>query len=201
MNTLKIVQRNYVAFSPKHQYLSSMVTGGSILTVSDSAAQYLSSKWINNYQFDYRRTLSMFMFGTFYYGIIARSVYSLYDVILGPKNAMVKAFMEIGPHAWMLFTPAFYYSTGIIKGYDTEYITNQLKNEYLTASTGTALYWTPVMFASFRYCTIHTRILWVASFSFIHKTALSWYSNRTRVKERMTMMNLTYDHKNLLQMS
>ena len=189
MNVFRTIHRNYVAFSANHKYITSILTAGGVLTVSDCTAQYWSSKWINNYQFDYRRTLSMLCFGLFYYGILARTIYSVYDIMFGPKNALLKAFMDIGPHTWLLFVPAFYYSTGLIKGYDIDYITNQLKKEYVTAASGSAIYWAPVMFVSFRYCTIHTRILWITTFSFIHKTALSWYSNRTRVSERTAMLN------------
>ncbi len=39
----------------------------------------------------------------------------------------------------------------------------------------------------FKYLTIHTRILYITVFSFVHKTALSWYSNRQRVKERQLL--------------
>lgn len=191
MNFFKTAHRNYVAFSAKHKYITSISTAAVMLTVSDCTAQYLSSRWINNYQFDYRRTASMVVFGMCYYGIVARTIYTCYDLLLGPKNALIKVALDVGPHTWVIFTPLFYYITGIVKGYDINYITNQLKREYLTATFGTTIYWTPIMFVSFRYCTIHTRILWLTCFSFFHKTVLSWYSNRTRVKENMKPITQT----------
>jgi len=183
----KTIHLNYVAFSAKHKYIAAMATGGGVLTFSDLTAQCLSSRFVDNYTFDTRRTFALWIFGTFYYGIIGRSIYTVYEVMFGPKRAWAKAFMDIGPHTWMVLIPSFYFITGYAKGYDTAHITQQLRKEYLVSSSGTALYWLPVMYVSFKYCTVHTRILWITVFSFAHKTALSWYSNRERVKERSLM--------------
>ena len=47
------------------------------------------------------------------------------------------------------------------------------------------------MYISFRFFTPETRIFYITTCSFAHKTALSWYSNRTRCKQRME----EYDQK------
>eukprot|EP01084_Bolivina_argentea_P262310 443538_1 len=190
VQSCRMVHNNYVSLSSKHKYLTAMFTGGSILTISDCTAQYLSSRLTENYTYDFRRTLSLFTFGTLYYGFIYRSIYSIYDLAFGPKNVLIKVFVDCGPNTFFLLIPSFYYITGYVKGYNTQYITNQLKNEYLSSSFGTALYWAPIMFISFRYFTIHTRILYITICSFFHKTVLSWYSNRNRVNERINNINI-----------
>ena len=164
-----------------------MATGGFILTISDGTAQYLSSQFIENYKFDWRRTLALCTFGTFYYGLIARKIYFIYELTLGPGRPILKAFIDCSIHTPFLLLPCFYFMTGIIKGQSVNGIALQLKDEWYTCSTASLAYWVPMMWFNFRYCTPQTRIFFIATMSWIHKSALSWYSNRNRVAQRIQM--------------
>uniref|UniRef100_A0A6S9UMA1 Uncharacterized protein n=1 Tax=Chrysotila carterae TaxID=13221 RepID=A0A6S9UMA1_CHRCT len=55
---------------------------------------------------------------------------------------------------------------------------SQLRSEWLEASLGTALLWTPMCFVNFYVVPQHSRILVVSFVSFAHKTWLSWLSNQ-----------------------
>lgn len=49
---------------------------------------------------------------------------------------------------------------------------------WFEASFGSALFWTPVQLFMFLYIPQHCKVAYVAAFSFVHKTWLSWLSNR-----------------------
>ena len=57
----------------------------------------------------------------------------------------------------------------------------RLRREWRTASFGSALFWTPLCLVNFWLVPQHSRIVVVAIFSFLHKTWLSWLSNRAAV--------------------
>ncbi len=84
--------------------------------------------------------------------------------------------------------------TGAIKGQSPNEIMSQLRKEWLTASLGSVVYWIPVMALNFRYMLPETRILFVTACSFLHKSALSWYSNRERVRKQ----RLAHENDNCL---
>ena len=178
------IRGRYHQISNNKPYLTSMVTGGSILTLSDLTAQCVSSRFIDDYRFDLRRTLALCTFGTFYYGLVCRKLYFVYGSLFGPGRAMLKASIECGVHTPFLFIPCFYGITGTIKGQRPTDIYEQLKTEWWTSAPATMAYWYPMMWINFKYCTPETRILFISSMSLIHKSALSWYSNRTRVQLR-----------------
>ena len=161
-----------------------MMTGGSILTISDMTAQLVSSRFIDNYRFDLQRTFALGLFGTFYYGLIARKLYFIYESVFGPGRAMLKASIDCAAHTPFLLLPCFYAITGTVKGQSPMEIYEQFKAEWWTSSTASIAYWYPMMFINFKWCTPQTRILFIATGSWIHKSALSWYSNRNRVAQR-----------------
>ena len=77
------------------------------------------------------------------------------------------------------------FTAGIVKGQSLSEITQQYKAEGVEASFGTALLWTPVCVVNFLYVPQHSRILVVSVVSFIHKTWMSWLSNRQRHRARV----------------
>mmetsp|Transcript_12094 Transcript_12094/g.23293 ORF Transcript_12094/g.23293 Transcript_12094/m.23293 type:complete len:101 (-) Transcript_12094:187-489(-) len=84
-------------------------------------------------------------------------------------------------HTPFLLIPSFYALTGSIKGQTPKEWGRQLRDEWMTASFGSVLYWTPVQIVCFRFVPQHTRIAFVTGMSFFHKAWLSWLSNRKRV--------------------
>lgn len=185
----KNIHARYVQISSKKPYITAMITGGSILTLSDMTAQYLSSNFVKNYKYDFRRTVALGLFGTFYYGLVARKIYFVYELVLGPNKPMLKALIDCGLHSPFILLPCFYFMTGLIKGQSVNSITTQLSEEWWTSSTATFAYWLPMMWVNFKYCSPQTRIFFIATMSWAHKSALSWYSNRNRVKQRMQSLD------------
>ena len=88
-------------------------------------------------------------------------------------------------HSPLLLVPSFYLITGHVKGQSLSATLAQLRDEWLTASFGTAVIWTPVCVLNFRFVPQHSRILVVSVVSFVHKTWMSWLSNRQRHGERL----------------
>ena len=164
--------------------VSAMITGGSILSISDLTAQCISSCFIENYKIDLQRTLAMGVFGTFYYGLIARKLYFVYESVFGPGRVVTKAVIDCCVHTPFVLLPCFYAITGTVKGQSPTQVYEQFKSEWWTSSTASVAYWYPMMMFNFKYCTPQTRILFISCTSWIQKTALSWYSNRTRVARR-----------------
>lgn len=180
-----VVYSKYIHVSVSRPYLTAMVTGGTILTISDCAAQYFSSWGVYGYKHDWRRTFALCMFGTFYYGTVARAIYAYYEWYFGVQQVLQKTIIDCCIHGPLIVVPCFYFMTGVIKGESLTDIHQQFKREFMVTAVGTLLYWIPVMFISFRFFTQHTRILYITSLSLAHKTALSWFTNRNRMNERL----------------
>merc|ERR1712050_201013 len=68
----------------------------------------------------------------------------------------------------------------------------QLKTEWFEASFGSAIFWTPLIFVNMTLVPQHSRILFLLCFSFLHKTWLSWVSNRQLVAAQRAAEK--YDH-------
>ena len=98
---------------------------------------------------------------------------------------MLKMFLDVYIHVPFLLVPSFYLITGKVKGQGADESLTQMRDEWLTASLGSALVWTPVCLFNFRYVPQHSRILVVSVVSFVHKTWMSWLSNRRRHAERL----------------
>jgi len=149
------------------------------LFCSDLTAQFVVSR---RSELDDRRLLAVSSFGFFYYGFIMKAIYIGYDLVLGPKRALVKTILDCVVHTPFGVIPAFYFLTGVIKGQTTEQWTTQLRKEWFDASFGSVAYWTPVQIICFRYIPQHSRIAFVSFASFFHKIWLSWLSCRNRTK-------------------
>lgn len=183
MPPLANMLRWYKTFSKTKPYICASLTGFSVLSISDVTSQKIST-WNTSCPYDYRRTLGLAMFGLLYYGFACRKIYFMYDKILGIGKPVLKSVIDCTLHTPFLLLPSFYFITGTCKGDKPYKIFEQLKNEWIVTASGTSAYWIPLMLISFRYMTPETRILYITSCSYIHKTALSWYTNRERVKNR-----------------
>ena len=133
---------------------------------------------------DWQHTASLAIFGGWHYGGPAKFLYLWYDRFFGVapnfRTAVMKMGFDVYVHGTFLLVPSFYLITGAIKGQTLQQIWSQLRQEWFTASFGSALYWTPLCVLNFRFVPQHSRILVVAVLSFVHKTWLSWLSNRRR---------------------
>lgn len=181
---LQSVHSSYHRTSTRRPYLTAMITGGTLLSVSDLTAQFVTSRFVENYTFDLQRSFALCMFGTFYHGIVSRKIYFIYEYLWGPGRPFLKTFVDCGIHTGFSVIPCFYMMTGLLKGQSANQIYDQFQREWITSWTATSVYWTPLMFINFKYCSPQTRILFVSSGSWVHKSFLSWYSNQQRVKDR-----------------
>ena len=74
--------------------------------------------------------------------------------------------------------PSFYLITFYLRGQGVRSTLAQLKREWWEAAFGSVLFWTPIQLCMFYFVPQHCKVAYVAAFSFIHKTWLSWLSNR-----------------------
>ena len=173
--------------------ISNMLSGGIILSISDYTAQYITSYNEFNYKWDKSRTLALGTFGCIYFGFIARNVYFIWDKLFGfgPKSGLYKSFMDCTVHTFLGYIPGFYIITGIMKGQSINNIYTQMENEYFQACIGTTIYWSIPMYILFQFCSHHWRVIYISMLSFIHKTVLSMYSNRERMRNRLVRHRLS----------
>mmetsp|Transcript_32355 Transcript_32355/g.78552 ORF Transcript_32355/g.78552 Transcript_32355/m.78552 type:complete len:193 (+) Transcript_32355:213-791(+) len=142
---------------------------------------------------DWARTAGLAVFGAWHYGGPAKFIYLWYDRVFGKaltlRTAAYKTAIDVYVHSPFLLLPSFYLITGAVKGQSLSKSVEQLRREWYQAAFGTALFWTPVCWGNFLYVPQHSRILVVSVFSFIHKTWMSWLSNRDRHEERQTALS------------
>merc|ERR1712087_633904 len=122
---------------------------GCIVSISDLTAQFLTSRVNGHLQIDWRRTAALCVFGTFYYGLIARKIYFVDESFFGPGRALLKATVDCSVHTPFLLIPCFYTITGAVKGQSLEEMRVQLRDEWWTASTASIAYWLPMMWLNF----------------------------------------------------
>lgn len=155
------------------------VTAGSILCAADMTCQMMLE---NQTAVDMRRTAALTLFGTWHYGVPAKTLYMLYDHFLGTAptlmNSIYKMLIDVYLHGPLLVIPSFYLITFAMRGQPLRSTMTQLKKEWWEAAFGSVLFWTPIQLCMFLFIPQHCKVAYVAAFSFIHKTWLSWLSNR-----------------------
>lgn len=178
--TLRSVGQSYAAISTRHPYITAACTAGCVICLADVTCQSVLQR--DTPGLDYRRTAALTLFGTWHYGVPAKSLYLMYDRVLGTSPSLSiatkKMLFDVYIHTPFLLIPSFYVITGVVRGRCIQNCLAQLRREWFTASFGSALFWTPLCLFNFRMIPQHSRVLYVAFCSFIHKTWLSWLSNR-----------------------
>lgn len=190
LNTLARQGARYALFSSQRPHLSSATTACGILTTADLTCQ-ATLQYDEKNGIDWVRTAGLGVFACWHYGVPCKYLYLAYDRVIGTaptlRTAGLKVLFDVYIHAPFLLVPSFYYITGSIKGQNFGQIREQLQKEWLTASFGTVLFWTPLCLFNFRFVPQHSRILFVSFGSFVHKTWISWLSNRARHLERLAI--------------
>eukprot|EP00457_Paulinella_chromatophora_P013373 gb/GEZN01013666.1/.p1 GENE.gb/GEZN01013666.1/~~gb/GEZN01013666.1/.p1 ORF type:complete len:256 (+),score=23.89 gb/GEZN01013666.1/:31-798(+) len=181
---LSSLSSRYAGFSSRRPHLAAAITASSILSSADLTCQLLFHPPGQGQDLDWRRTLSLAVFGFFYYGGPCKWLYLRYDVWM-PGKPIATALFDACIHTPFLLVPCFYAMTGAAKGQTPNQITQQLQEEWMEASFGSILFWVPICIFNFRYVPQHSRILVVGIFSFLHKTWLSAISNRQRYSSRL----------------
>jgi hypothetical protein len=198
MAKMRSVGARYATTSEAHPHFTAAATAGGVLTVADMAVQLTLQR---GYQadgtplpYDWRRTLGLSLFGVFYYGGFVKWWYLKLDrwflssTLSSTKVALSKMFADVYLHTPFILVPAFYMVTDGVKGVSPDKAIAHMKAEWVEASFGSAVMWTPAQALSFAYVPQHSRILYVAILSFLHKTWLSWLSNRERHQQRLEQL-------------
>mmetsp|Transcript_102232 Transcript_102232/g.318429 ORF Transcript_102232/g.318429 Transcript_102232/m.318429 type:complete len:257 (-) Transcript_102232:69-839(-) len=177
------VGERYADLSTRFPFRCSVVTAGTVLFSADVTCQTLTRKEGESH--DWKRTMALTTWGAWHYGFPQKFLYLQLDRILGSGRAVEKMLIDVYINAPFFLLPTFYFATGMIRGEKTvPEIWAQLQREWFEASCGTALFWTPLVLANFKYVPQHSRILTITSLSFVHKTWLSWVANRSALAEK-----------------
>ncbi|KAH9089119.1 hypothetical protein LEN26_019283 [Aphanomyces euteiches] len=182
----------YKAVSTKYPRLVAGATACTVLTSADLTCQtILQPPGENDTGYDWSRTAGLALFGLHYYGGPCKSLYLYFDKVMGtkptPRTVVIQTFVDCYVHTPVALIPSFYLITNSVKGKSLDETRVQLEREWFEASFGSVLFWTPAQLVNFWCVPQHSKILFVACFSFIHKTWLSWLSNR-------------HDHNNRLEL-
>jgi hypothetical protein len=183
----------YKAVSTKHPRIVAGLTASCVLTSADATCQAVLQPPIDGQSYDFRRTAGLALFGLVWYGGPCKSLYLLFDKVLGTvptaRNVVLQTVIDCYIHTPFALVPAFYYITNGVKGKTVHETTEQLKREWLTASFGSAAFWTPAQIFNFWLVPQHSKILYVAWLSFAHKTWLSWLANRHERAQRLRLVS------------
>jgi hypothetical protein len=189
---VKAWARLYKVISTKHPRVVAGLTASCVLSSADATCQAVLQPPIDG-QYDVRRTAGLALFGFIWYGGPCKSLYLLFDKVLGTvptaRNVVLQTFIDCYIHTPFALVPAFYYITNAVKGKPIDETTEQLKREWLTASFGSAIFWTPAQIVNFWLIPQHSKILYVAWLSFAHKTWLSWLANRHERAQRLKLLS------------
>lgn len=174
---------SYASFSTRRPHITAASTAAGIIGAADLTCQACLQR-DDEHGIDWQRTLGLTVFACWHYGVPAKGLYLWYDRFFGVaptlSTAAKKMCFDVYVHSPLLLVPSFYMITGAVKGESTSQISAQLRDEWFTASFGTAIFWTPLCLLNFHFVPQHSRILVVSVGSYLHKTWLSWLSNRQR---------------------
>lgn len=165
----------YAKFSERRPYVCAFLTSGSVLCSADITGQTLTRH--DGQQHDWKRTIALTAWGMWHYGFPQKFWYIQLQRVFGQRQALM-TFLDVYIWSPIHLIPSFYIGTGMIRGKTFEQCIAQLKNEWFEASTGTALFWTPLVWTNFKFVPQHSQILIIVTCSFLHKTWLSYLSNR-----------------------
>ena len=146
---LQRIAKRYAEVSTKHPQLVAATTACGVITAADATCQ-LTLQTDASVPYDWRRTLGLSAFGFFYYGGPCKFLYLTMDRVfknqtrlVGHKVTIAKTFIDCWIHTPFILVPSFYLVTGVVKQQSLTEIGQQLKKEWVTASFGSALFWTP----------------------------------------------------------
>ncbi|CAE7226490.1 mpv17 [Symbiodinium sp. CCMP2456] len=180
---MAFLSARYAGLAKRWPHLVSGVTSSVIMTSADVFCQGVIQQ-PGPEGLDYRRTAGLAFFGMFWYGGPCKWLYLAMDRYVGQKstfrNVVVKTLFDVYIHTPFGVVPGFYLVTGTFKGDSLTRIHAQLKREWVEASLGSSLFWTPAQVVNFWLVPQPFKIAYVSVLSFAHKTWMSWVSNRDR---------------------
>lgn len=171
----------YPLLANKYPLFTACSTGGLILSAADVIAQ---TQLETAHELNRRRVLAMATFGFFYAGGFNFYLYRFFELAfpvarLGSRGSVfAKVVSDQFIHTPLLYLPAFYYSTGLMKGNRVSHISEQLKQEYWSSLTAAYKIWLPAQLVNFAIIPLEFRVLFVCSVSLAWNTILSFIANR-----------------------
>jgi len=183
----RLIGRNYARFSDAWSHTAAGLTAFYVMGSADITAQFLERRYGGRVGgWNARRTLSVVAFGVFYYGGPCKWFYLRYPAFFDrmmPNRSktirkMAASFVDCGIVTPSLLLPSFYLITLSIKGEPLNIIWERYKTDCLEVTMGTFVYWFPLVTINFAFIPQHSQILLIVVASFIHKSWLSWVSNR-----------------------
>ena len=175
VSNIKNLGKKYIRVSEKFPHSVAGMTAGSIFFASDTSCQLFVDR---RTEWDPRRTLGIVIWGAMYYGGPLKWLYLAMDRVMGPGHGLHKAIFDVVVHTPVLVIPSFYVVTGLVKGQSPGQVAEQLREEWLEASTGSVLFWMPISFMNLSWVRQELRVPVTSAASFFHKLWLSWLSNR-----------------------
>ncbi|CAE7331058.1 mpv17 [Symbiodinium natans] len=180
---MAFVALRYAELATRWPHLVSGMTSSAILTSADMFCQGIIQQ-PGPEGLDYRRTAGLASFGLLWYGGPCKWLYLCMDRWLGAKatfqNVAAKTFVDVFLHTPFGVVPGFYFVTGAFKGDSLAQTREQLKSEWMQASMGSSMFWTPAQIGNFWLVPQHYKIAYISVLSFFHKTWLSFLSNKER---------------------
>lgn len=183
----RFVGSRYVRFSNAWPHTAAGLTAFYILGTADITAQFLERRYGDRGGgYDSRRTLSIVVFGVYYYGGPCKWLYLRYPAFVNqmmPNSSravkkMTTAFLDCGIVTPSILLPSFYFITLSIKGETLKKIWKRYKADCLEVTAGTFVFWFPLVSTNFYFVPQHSQVLVIIAGSFIDKCWLSWVSNR-----------------------
>jgi len=183
----RLIGRKYARFSDAWPHTAAGLTAFYVMGSADITAQFLERRYGGRVGgWDARRTLSIIAFGVFYYGGPCKWFYLRYPAFFDrmmPNSSksirkMAASFVDCGIVTPSLLLPSFYLITLSIKGESLHVVWERYKTDCIEVTMGTFVYWFPIVTLNFAFVPQHSQILLITVCSFIHKSWLSWVSNR-----------------------
>lgn len=183
----RFVGRSYARFSNANPHTAAGLTAFFVMGSADLTAQFLERHYGGRVGgWDARRTLSLVAFGVYYYGGPCKWFYLRYPAFFDrmlPNSSrsvrkMAASFVDCGIVTPSLLLPSFYLITLTIKGEPLSVVWERYKTDCFEVTAGTFVYWFPIVTLNFAFVPQHSQILLITVCSFIHKSWLSWVSNR-----------------------
>ena len=115
MNGFRRLLHHYGQASARNPNLTAALSAGAVFFSSDCCAQYVTSRKNPNATWDVRRTGALTSFGFLYYGGLCARMYKVYDLVLGPRRFLAKAFFDVFIHTPFILLPSFYFWTSLFE--------------------------------------------------------------------------------------
>jgi len=183
----RMVGATYAKFSNAWPHTAAGLTAFFVLGSADITAQFFERRYGGREGgWQSRRTLSLVAFGVYYYGGPCKWFYlrypSFFEKMMPGKplalKKMAASFVDCGIVTPTLLLPSFYLITLSIKGEPLSKIWKEYSENFVEVTGGTLLYWFPICSLNFYFVPQHSQVLVITIGSFIHKSWLSWVSNR-----------------------